>query len=61
MNDNLIPFPNIKRVSSAPSERATSNSELIELRAAFDRARAEWPIEIAELPEENKIYSHNKK
>ncbi|MEL0614899.1 hypothetical protein [Marinomonas arenicola] len=61
MNDNLIPFPNIKRVINVPSEEATCNSELVELREAFDRARKQWPIEIAELPEENKIYSHNKK
>ncbi len=61
MNDNLIFFPNIKRVKNASLVGTTAYSELNELRDAFDRARQNWPIEIAELPEKNRIYSNNKK
>ncbi|MCB5162902.1 hypothetical protein [Marinomonas algarum] len=68
MKNNLIPFPvpcqiddekglteDEKEVSLAQSDR------LIALRAAFDQARTKWVIEIAELPENNKIYSSSKK
>ncbi|MEL0637834.1 MULTISPECIES: hypothetical protein [Marinomonas] len=61
MNDNLILFPKIERVESTNSKKSASSLELKELRDAFDRARESWPIEIAELPEANKIYSHSKK
>ncbi|NLQ19020.1 hypothetical protein HGG82_15545 [Marinomonas sp. M1K-6] len=58
MKDNLIPFPTRDPVK-LPTHNASD--ELNMLRAAFDRARAEWPLEIAELPENNKIYSGAKK
>ncbi|ETI60347.1 hypothetical protein [Marinomonas profundimaris] len=61
MKNNLIPFPksrhrdNEKEVPLAPSD------ELTALRAAFDRARTDWVIELAELPENNKLRCGSKK
>jgi len=31
--------------------------DLMRLREAFDKARQDWPEEVAELPEKNKIHS----
>ncbi|ADZ92181.1 hypothetical protein [Marinomonas mediterranea] len=58
MDNNLIPFP----VNKKPKERletrsseSISTAELEELRDAFDDARKEWPLELSELPECNRI------
>lgn len=59
MKDNLIQFPSKRShdsVASSASERVVSSSErkLDELRHAFDEARKLWPLEMAELPEQNR-------
>lgn len=56
MKDNLILFPRIKKTNPSENDpNSTQQNELEALRAAFDRAREEWPIELSELPEKNKI------
>jgi hypothetical protein len=37
-----------------------TKDELANLREAFDLARENWPVEMPELPEENKRYSLKK-
>lgn len=59
MKDNLIPFPaKVSPVSvalSVPEQVAgVSERRLDELRHAFDEARKLWPLEMAELPEQNR-------
>jgi hypothetical protein len=61
MKNNLIPFPTSRPTDSDVEAAPVSSDELKELRAAFDRACADWPLEPAELPENNKIYSGSKK
>ena len=61
MNDNLIYFPIRKRAPKRSLHHDVCDSDLVALREAFDRARESWPVEVAELPENNKIYSHYKK
>lgn len=61
MKDNLIPFP--VRPKSVNDSGETYNGELvserrlIELRQAFDDARRDWPLEMSELPEQNRKYA----
>ncbi|MBJ7538292.1 hypothetical protein [Marinomonas transparens] len=61
MNDNLILFPKIKRLDKECFIESTASDELSALRAEFDRARKDWPIELAELPENNKRFCYAKK
>lgn len=61
MKNNLIPFPVPRQVDNDKDVLFAPSGELKALREAFDRARAEWVMEIAELPENNKIYSGSKK
>ncbi|SBS26777.1 hypothetical protein MSP8887_00496 [Marinomonas spartinae] len=61
MADNLIYLPVQKRSPKCSFYDAISDRDLTELRDAFDRAREQWPLEIAELPENNKKYAHYKK
>ena len=60
MNDNLILFPIVKRVVKEQATNVRASDELSALRAEFDRARAHWPVEAAELPENNKRCSIKK-
>ncbi|MDB4837805.1 hypothetical protein OAH87_05020 [Marinomonas sp.] len=60
MRNNLIPFPKSHRRDEREGQ-AVSKEELVLLRKAFDKARKDWPLEIAELPENNKIYYAIKK
>jgi hypothetical protein len=56
MKDNLLPFPDIKR-SQPKAEKSLAVQdvkELERLRDAFAQACKDWPIEMAELPEENR-------
>lgn len=53
MKDNLIPFPSIERRPNTKGE-AVSQDDVAQLRDQFDQARKLWPIELAELPEDNK-------
>ena len=55
MTDNLIPFP--VQSAKADEQEGKKPDELVKLRDAFDRARQDWPLEIGELPEKNKILS----
>ena len=61
MKNNLIPFPSVHRQGENTKKTLPSTDELKALRAAFDRACADWPLEAAELPENNKMYSGLKK
>lgn len=61
MKNNLIPFPVSCQVDDEKEESLDQSDKLVALRAAFDQARAEWVIEMAELPENNKIYCSSKK
>ena len=61
MKNNLIPFPMVKKPHKKNKNPATTGDDLVALRDQFDRAREEWPIEIAELPENNKLFSSIKK
>lgn len=61
MKNNLIPFPSPRCGGDEKEVSLVSSDELMALRAAFDEARADWVLELAELPENNKIYSGSKK
>ena len=61
MKNNLIPFPKFYQRSEKRVESLAPSEELKALRTAFDEARANRPIEMAELPENNKIYCGSKK
>ena len=61
MKNNLIPFPKPRQSVSEKNNTPVTSDELNALRAAFDQARADWVVELAELPENNKIYSGSKK
>lgn len=61
MKNNLIPFPSPRHGGDEKEVSLASSDELMALRAAFDEARADWVLELAELPENNKIYSGSKK
>ncbi|MFD1384165.1 hypothetical protein ACFQ45_12345 [Rhodanobacter aciditrophus] len=70
MKDNLIQFPSNAKQSvsktQAPMEAPVENldvsqSELDALRHAFDEARKQWPLEMAELPEQNRKCAHSTK
>lgn len=59
MKDNVIPFPVVSmvRVDDTAVEQTVGNSSvnrLHELRHAFDEARKQWPLELSELPEQNR-------
>ncbi|MCV2403714.1 hypothetical protein OFY17_12610 [Marinomonas sp. C2222] len=60
MTNNLIPFPKTHRRNVNTGQKV-SKDELVSLRKAFDKARQGWPLEIAELPENNKMYYAAKK
>ncbi len=67
MKDNLIQFPlnqcsisddldgTIECVDGVPEKKLNA------LRSAFDEARKQWPIEMAELPEQNRKYVNSNK
>ncbi|TDO96480.1 hypothetical protein [Marinomonas balearica] len=59
MENNLIQFPlNTKSTEQLKMDSDTSSTaqtELEELRGAFDDARKEWPLEFREFPETNRI------
>lgn len=61
MKNNLIPFPVARQPNNEQERSLTPSDELLALREAFDQARADWVVEIAELPENNKVYSGSKK
>ena len=61
MKNNLIPFPSSRQSRDEKEVSLASSDELAELRAAFDKARADWVVELAELPENNKICCGSKK
>ncbi|RBO78388.1 hypothetical protein [Marinomonas aquiplantarum] len=61
MNDNLILFPRINQRSNESLWPVEKRAELIALREEFDRAREDWPLEMAELPENNKRYCGSEK
>ncbi len=61
MKNNLIQFPTSYKVSAQRAKTLEQTDELKALRAAFNRATAGWPLEDAELPENNKIYGSLKK
>lgn len=61
MKNNLIPFPSSSQGRGKKEVSPASNDELAALRAAFDKARADWVVELAELPENNKICCGTKK
>lgn len=61
MKNNLIPFPNSRQRDERRAKMLESSNELKALRAAFDRACIGWPLEMAELPENNKMYCGSKK
>ncbi|WP_417560976.1 hypothetical protein [Marinomonas sp.] len=61
MKNNLIPFPSSRQGSNEKEVPLASSDELKALRTAFDKARADWVIELAELPENNKICCGSKK
>lgn len=63
MKDNLIQFPVAKKARFSDYEAdsevlvedlGTPPNELDALRSAFDEARKKWPLEMAELPEQNR-------
>ncbi|TYL48636.1 hypothetical protein [Marinomonas sp. IMCC 4694] len=61
MKNNLILFPAYRQADEGKKEPLVPSDELIALRVAFDEARANWVLELAELPENNKVYSGSKK
>lgn len=61
MKNNLIPFPSSRQSHDEKEVSLASKDELAALRAAFDKARADWVVELAELPENNKIRCGSKK
>jgi hypothetical protein len=61
MKNNLIPFPQSRQPDQQTKNSFASSNELTALRAAFDQARADWVIELAELPENNKMRCGSKK
>ena len=67
MKDNLIQFPDkISAASATPQCEAdqldtSDHSQLVQLRQAFDEARKHWPLEMAELPEQNRKCAHSSK
>ncbi|BFM49411.1 hypothetical protein [Marinomonas sp. THO17] len=61
MKDNLILFPKVNQRRKEARLTAEKQAELIALRAKFDQARQGWPLEMAELPENNKFYCGSKK
>lgn len=61
MKNNLIPFPSSRQSNDEKEVSLASKDELASLRAAFDKARADWVVELAELPENNKIRCGSKK
>ncbi|NVK75535.1 hypothetical protein C0J08_17040 [Marinomonas sp. CT5] len=61
MKNNLIPFPSSRQDNDEKEVSIAPSRELKALRAAFDKARADWVVELAELPENNKIYCGSKK
>ena len=67
MKDNVIPFPvpprsshDAKAVVAYEKEKITEH-QLDELRQAFDEARKLWPLELSELPEQNKKCASSRK
>ncbi|WP_417553325.1 hypothetical protein [Marinomonas fungiae] len=59
MKDNIILFPisSKKHTDDMAVESVvdtTSEKRLDELRHAFDEARKLWPVEMSELPEQNR-------
>lgn len=61
MKNNLIPFPQSHQSDQQTKIPLAPSNELTALRAAFDQARADWVIELAELPENNKMCCGSKK
>jgi len=60
MTNNLIPFPKSHQRDEDSKKSLPATDELKALRAAFDRACADWPLEAAELPDDNKMYYGSK-
>lgn len=70
MANNILHFPSpLVKSDGTPAltqewplaaEPHVSHDELAKLRKAFDLARQTWPLEMAELPEMNKIQSGKK-
>ncbi|RBP82387.1 hypothetical protein EBI01_08870 [Marinomonas rhizomae] len=61
MKNNLIPFPSSRQRHDEQEASPAFIDELKALRTAFDKARADWVVELAELPENNKICCGSKK
>lgn len=61
MKNNLILFPKPRQYNERRVDALELNDELRALRTAFDRACIGWPLEMAELPENNKMYCGSKK
>lgn len=66
MKDNLIQFPDKHSKHSAVVRTAEEvdmpeTHRLVQLRQAFDEARKHWPLEMAELPEQNRKCAHSSK
>lgn len=67
MKDNLIQFPDkisaqsVARPCAADPLDTSDHSQLAQLRQAFDEARKHWPLEMAELPEQNRKCAHSSK
>ena len=61
MKNNLIQFPTSYKVSAQRATTLEQTDELKALRAAFNKATTDWPLEEAELPENNKMYGSSKK
>ncbi|ETX09533.1 hypothetical protein MUS1_08450 [Marinomonas ushuaiensis DSM 15871] len=61
MKNNLILFPSPRQRHEPKAEMLEPSDQLKALRAAFDRARIGWPLEEAELPENNKMHCGSKK
>lgn len=67
MRDNIISFP--KQPKSQCGDEAVvacvedkaSERRLDELRNAFDEARKLWPLELSELPEQNRKCATSRK
>lgn len=60
MDDKIIPFPAAKKKADPTSESGVSDRQLERLREAFDLAREDWPLEMGELPEKNRVQSSKK-
>lgn len=57
MKNNIISFPKLVNSEECTKEtdvRNTSEQQLDALRNAFDEARKQWPLELSELPEQNR-------